>query len=158
MCGAIPICHLANQECKVVILNLAAQNCSLCFDLSWLFSLEIGNKNHCEKTMSEEERNSASKSLVRSDRDEEMTEGVREVTSTSTPSKEEEEMRKMGLPSAFTFHNGIPFNNSRKRKFYCDICLTELNSEDTLKSHIMVSHVATLQPRYKELFTFLSSL
>ena len=63
--------------------------------------------------------------------------GVREIKSETE--EQDEKMIKLGLPSAF--NNGIggfPAFRGKKRKFYCDVCLVELNSEDTMRSHIQV--------------------
>ena len=55
---------------------------------------------------------------------------------------------KLGLPTGFSFQQGggLPEKQKKgdKKTFYCEICLIELNSLDTMKSH--VSGVSNLLP------------
>ena len=50
------------------------------------------------------------------------------------------EMEKMGFPTGFTRDYGPSASTKQKKgdkkTFYCDICLIELNSLDTMKSHV----------------------
>ena len=50
------------------------------------------------------------------------------------------EMDKLGLPTGFSFQQGggLPEKQKKgdKKTFYCEICLIELNSLDTMKSHV----------------------
>merc|ERR1719510_1419421 len=51
-------------------------------------------------------------------------------------SEAENWMAGMGLPTQFNAGLQQPdVKGSKKRTYYCDICLTELNSDDTLRSH-----------------------
>ena len=49
-------------------------------------------------------------------------------------------MDKLGLPTGFSFQQGggLPEKQKKgdKKTFYCEICLIELNSLDTMKSHV----------------------
>jgi len=58
----------------------------------------------------------------------------------SQDDKELSEMDKLGLPTGFSFQQGggLPEKQKKgdKKTFYCEICLIELNSLDTMKSHV----------------------
>jgi len=47
-------------------------------------------------------------------------------------------MENVGLPTGFSFSSTYREKTKKgdKKTFYCDVCLIELNSEDTMKSHI----------------------
>ena len=49
-----------------------------------------------------------------------------------------QQMEKMGLPTGFTFGQTQPERQRKgdKKSFYCEICLVELNSLETMKSHV----------------------
>ena len=49
-----------------------------------------------------------------------------------------QQMESMGLPTGFSFSQTQPERQRKgdKKTFYCEICLIELNSLDTMKSHV----------------------
>ena len=48
-----------------------------------------------------------------------------------------QQMERMGLPTGFSFGHTQPERQRKgdKKTFYCEICLIDLNSLDTMKSH-----------------------
>ena len=69
-----------------------------------------------------------------------------------------QQMESMGLPTGFSFSQNQPERQRKgdKKTFYCEICLIELNSLDTMKSHVAgVKHMKKklqLDERNKEKF------
>lgn len=69
-----------------------------------------------------------------------------------------QQMESMGLPTGFSFSQSQPERQRKgdKKTFYCEICLIELNSLDTMKSHVAgVKHMKKklqLDERKKEQF------
>jgi len=59
------------------------------------------------------------------------------------------EMDKLGLPTGFSFQQGggLPEKQKKgdKKTFYCEICLIELNSLDTMKSHVSGVRIKNLK-------------
>ena len=49
-----------------------------------------------------------------------------------------DQMERMGLPTGFSFGHAPPERQRKgeKKTFFCEICLIELNSLDTMKSHV----------------------
>ena len=53
-------------------------------------------------------------------------------------SRQMQQMERMGLPTGFSFGHAPPERQKKgeKKTFFCQICLIELNSLDTMKSHV----------------------
>ena len=67
------------------------------------------------------------------------------------------QMESMGLPTDFSFRLGsestVKQKKGDKKTFYCNICLKELNSLDTMNSHVNgVSFGKIFYPKTKLLF------
>ena len=60
------------------------------------------------------------------------------ITGYGVDSAQMQQMESMGLPTGFSLSQSQPERQRKgdKKTFYCEICLIELNSLDTMRSHV----------------------
>ena len=80
--------------------------------------------------------------------DEPLPVGIR-VKNEFAESEDTASLRTMGLPTSFGLETAT-VKKGEKQSFYCDLCFVELNSLDTMKSHLFGSKHLKKKHQYEQ--------
>ena len=75
--------------------------------------------------------------------------GIRVKLENGGETEESSALRNMGLPTSFGLETPT-VKKGEKQSFYCDLCFVELNSLDTMKSHLFGSKHLKKQNQYEQ--------